>query len=183
MMSRIYRILLNLIKPSDPNNVQNGQVNSYMQRLSIKDRCQDQLFLFTEQLFVAFDYDDYDFTNNKIKTATIKYFDMSCHRGKYSLPEDVKYRKNGTDNDGCYSVTVSIAKLDGQMIPVHAPIKEESYENYPHSEIRAVRKKELDRCIPIPPEKIKHSSRATQLRFRKTISNMGDIKIMATLPV
>jgi len=113
--------------------------------------------------------------DGKILTENIKFPDFSCNWSKYSVPEDIRFRIAGCENDGCYSVTTKVARFDSRATPVHDPIDKKPWYNYSHVEVRALRAGE-DAEETIPPKKRKLTN-SIKLKYREHFSNHSIIEL------
>ncbi|WP_150107880.1 hypothetical protein [Methylobacter tundripaludum] len=124
-----------------------------------------------DKLFHAFNSDDLD--DNKINVNAIRFPDFSCNWDRFSKPISVRDRKNGSKNDGCFSITAEDSRYKDMATPCHDPLKEE--KNYSHIEIRQLTKDE--NVFFEPPKKrklekeIQGWSRSQRLEYRMHLVN------------
>lgn len=118
--------------------------------LRINGRSIDNNFTDNCLLYRAFSEDDFDYDLDRFKPEHIRFPDYSCHWNRYSKPEDIQYRKNGSPTDGCYSIKVRDAKYKNLARPVHDPIEEVNYENYAHVDVRTLPPGKPGGFIPEP---------------------------------
>jgi hypothetical protein len=105
------------------------------QRLSPRNFAQDDLLYRDFRL-------DYLNEQGEIEANTIRFPDLSCNWSRFSLPDDVKYRENGLNTDGCYSITVEFSRFQNIATPVHDLIQNVEFENYAHVEVRELKPEE-----------------------------------------
>ncbi len=90
-----------------------------------------------QRLYFAFDRTFVD-DEGRIKTEALRLPDFSCNWERFSIPEDVRYRKNGRLSDGCAAIRVDEVWYQDFATAVHDPICDEDPENYSHVEVRVV---------------------------------------------
>ncbi len=79
--------------------------------------------------------DDLD-EQGELDAESLRFPDLSCNWGCFSIPHDVRFRMPGCENDGCYAITVEAARFKSIATPVHEPLCNQELENYSHVEIR-----------------------------------------------
>lgn len=141
-------------------------------------RITDNSFQKECKLYRGFEPKDISHINGQILTHTIRFPDFSCNWNKFSSPEDVKYRAQNCENDGCYSVNTDTAQFDNRATPVHDPLNEAPWYNYAHVEIRALRDGENAGEI-IPPKKRK-LQKSIKLAYRDNFSFNALIELEPT---
>lgn len=147
--------------------------------LRLNGRVEDQHFKLTDKLYRSFDLDDYDETEDTIKTESIRRSDLSCNWDKYSIPSDIQYIENGSPYAGCYSLTVEVSKYKNIAMPVHVPREHDIYPNYSHAEIRACLATEEDAKKEGIPHGGRKFRKSMQLDYRQNIANKSIIEFMA----
>lgn len=151
----------------------------YPQHLKIDGRLRLSTKKFSpyDKLYHGFDKSDLD--SDKIDINKIRFPDFSCNWGKFSIPQDIAYRKNGKKTDGCYSITVTVSRYKEVATPVHDPIAENDYENYAHVEIRLLL--EGESIYTEPPKGRRNpkskSKKALRMEYRKNIVNNLEIDL------
>jgi hypothetical protein len=146
-----------------------------LKRLRIRGRAKLPVsaFLIAEKLYHGFAEDDIDPDTEKPKIASIRFPDFSCNWARFSEPEDVRVRPNAERTDGCYSITVEVARYQKFANPVHHPIVDHAYENYAHVEVRELRPDE-DFTFEPPRNRRKIKSAITnhmRLEYRQNLVN------------
>jgi hypothetical protein len=106
-------------------------------------------------LYRGFRLDDLD-DEGELDAESLRLPDLSCNWSRFSIPHDVRYRMPGCESDGCYSITVEVARYNSFATPVHEPICQQDPENYSHTEIREVY--EGESIISAPPKNRKSRS-------------------------
>lgn len=106
-------------------------------RLAIRGRptLNNGAFNPADRLYRGYCLDDFD-DNGNIDVASFESRDLSCNWDRFSIPSDVRHRLRGRETDGCYSITVEVARYKSLTTPCHHPIQQPDYENYAHVEIR-----------------------------------------------
>lgn len=146
----------------------------YPKELYINDRPRLPVIEFKseEKLFHGFTKDDLS-ENNEIIPESIRFPDFSCNWSRFSKPIHVRFRENGSLDDGCYSFTVETARYEEMANVVHDPIDDPEYPNYSHVEVR--RLKEGENINIEPPKGRQWKSGKTRLsakmRYRQNIKN------------
>lgn len=92
-------------------------------------------FRSSELLYRGFAVDELDDEGN-LDTNTLRLPDMSCNWGRFSIPDDIRYREHGRRTDGCYAITVETVHYKSFATPCHAPLCRVSSVNYSHVEAR-----------------------------------------------
>jgi len=128
-------------------------------------RGEDNSFQEFEKLYRGFEPNDLDSDNGQIKTENLRFPDLSCNWEKFSAPEDVKYRAEGCEGDGCYSVTVAVVRFDDIATPAHDPSNVSPWFNYAHTEVRCLRQGENVSTIPPKGRKLP-SSKLLKTKYR-----------------
>jgi len=147
------------------------------EHLHINGRGLDQNFTLQCKLFRSFRLDELDQQEHSIILESIKFPDISCNWDRYSVAQDIKFRRNGKETDGCYSITVETAKFEEIALPVHDPINDSEYPNYAHVEIRI--KKQTDPQDHIPEKGRKLNSKSKKMMYRQNLANKALIEFMA----
>jgi hypothetical protein len=88
-----------------------------------------------DHLYRAFSLADLDDAGN-IDVASFESSDLSCNWSRFAIASDIRHRENGRPTDGCYSITVEVARYRRMATPCHDPIQTPEFENYAHVEIR-----------------------------------------------
>ncbi|MCP4041467.1 MAG: hypothetical protein GY731_05840 [Gammaproteobacteria bacterium] len=145
------------------------------EHLHILGRQADRDFAGEDRLFRGFTREEYNDLEVTVHLSAIRFPDFSCNWDRYSLPEDIKYRRNGRDSDGCYSFTVEVTKYKEAATPVHDPIDDREFPNYAHVEVRALR--ETDPAGQAPPRKRK-LSRGKKLEYRQNLANRAHVEFL-----
>lgn len=118
--------------------------------------------------------------NEKIKLDTIKFPDFSCNWGQFSKPEDLRFRENAQEREGCYSFTVATSRYKNCATPVHDPIQDNNkHPNYAHVEVRQLDEGE-DILSEPPKQRKKLWGRAKRAEYRQNLINCLKIEITAT---
>lgn len=146
--------------------------------LKINDRQEDQTFTPTCKLYRAFRRDEFDTLENTILLESIRFPDFSTNWDRYSAAEDIKYRRNGRDTDGCYSFTVATAQHKDIAKPVHEPIDDPEFSNYAHVEVRVCKVGDLPDVLPAKGRKL--NSKTKKLEYRQNLANHAAVEFMAT---
>lgn len=157
------------------------EIPRYLHRNGCED---DQEFTCSCILFRSCQIDDFEGEDknkpfSKLKTDRIKLNGLSCNWDKYSEPEDLVYRKNGSPLDGCFAIPVSIIIEEQQYTngkfgpiakPVHCPDDDELTPNFAHAEIRAIKETDPNSpdFIPTPAKKF---SKKNKLALRVLIAS------------
>ncbi|SRR5713101_6373645 len=135
-------------------------------------------FALEDKLYVAFDADDTDPVGDDLIVESIRFPDFSSNWSRFSNPADVRLRPNGRSDDGCYSLTVRMARYKELATTVHDPVSDEAYQNYAHVEIRELQPGES--VYSEPPRNRKSSSRGRKnlrLEYRQNIINHHIIEL------
>lgn len=156
-------------------NIQNTEPN-YPDHLKIngREKLPNSSFEPNDKLYRDFDKDDLD-NNYELQPNSVSFPDISCNWGRFSYPEDVKFRKNGSHTNGCYSITVENARYENIATPVHAPLDEDDYENYSHTEIRELYGNETIDFQP-PPIRKKKTGKRRRSEYRQYFIDHIDIE-------
>jgi hypothetical protein len=75
----------------------------------------------------------------------------------------------GCERDGCYSITVEVARYESFATPCHDPICEEEVENYSHVEIREFLEEES--VLDEPPKERKKRRKVLRGEWKTNIIN------------
>lgn len=111
--------------------------NAWRERLQCNGRptLQPTDFRPSDLLYRGFRADELD-DEGAIDVDTLRFPDLSCNWNRFSIPQDVRVRMPSCEDDGCYSITVEVARYESFATPVHDPICEGESQNYSHVEIR-----------------------------------------------
>ncbi len=131
-----------------------------------------------DKLYRSYNSEELD-ENDKIKLERIKFPDLSCNWSKFSEPEDVLFRENTKQTDGCYSFTVKTSRYKEMATPVHDPVHHKTFPNYAHVEVRALRKGE-DIYFEPPRKKRKLRPDSKKMEYRQNILKCMKIEIEIT---
>jgi hypothetical protein len=125
-----------------------------------------------EKLYHGFCKYDLD-NDNEIIPESIRFPDFSCNWSRFSKPFHVRFRKNGSMDDGCYSITVETARYERMANVVHDPIDDPEYPNYSHIEVRKLKEGEDIDFEPPRGRKWKSgkSKLSAKMRYRQNIKN------------
>ena len=135
------------------------------------------IFRDNDKLYHGFDNSDLD-DMGQIKLETIRFPDFSCNWDRFSKPFHVRYRRNGTITDGCYSFPVKTARYKKCANVVHDPIDDPEFPNYSHVEIRRLLEGEDIDFEPPKERKWKQkSTKALRLEYRQNILNNHEIEL------
>ena len=154
--------------------------DKYPHRLYVRGRQKlpTSSFKDTDKLYRAFTREELEDDEN-IGLNAIKSTDISCNWSRFSKPEDLRYRKNAKDGEGCYSFTVVTSRYNNSANPVHYPIPDnDPYPNYSHVEVRQLY--EGEDILFEPPRGRKKKYPAKRLEYRKNLLNCLKIEIPAT---
>ncbi len=166
-MMPILKKLFSFLSPEYPSRLKiNGR-----KKLS-NDEIKDE-----EKLYHGFNKNDLD-DNDNLSVATIGFPDFSCNWSKFSEPEDIRYRENGSKTDGCYSILVKISRYKSYATPVHDPLAQ-PLENYSHIEVRELYDGESVYFEPPKNRKKKKSGKSRRLKYRQNILNNLNIILKA----
>jgi hypothetical protein len=132
-----------------------------------------------DKLYRSYILDDLD-EGERLMLGRIKFPDMSCNWGKFSKPEDILFRENAKQTDGCYSFTVEASRYENMATPVHDPVfgDKEICQNYAHAEVRSLRKGESIHSEP-PRGKRKLKPDAKKMAYRQNIRKLMQIELEA----
>lgn len=136
----------------------------------------DQSFKNSCKLYRGFEPSDLDPITGLIRLETIRFPDLSCNWDRYSVPEDVRYRIEGAEGDGCYSVTTKDVRFDHIATPVHDPITDGPRYNYAHVEVRCLKNGEPFSFVP-PRNRKLPGSRTRKLAYRTNLANKAQIEL------
>jgi hypothetical protein len=119
------------------------------QRLRVRGRSKLPYseFLHRDRLYRAYHLEELD-ESGLIDINTLGFPDLSCNWDRFSRPEDVRFRENGRETDGCYSFSVETARYKNIATSVHDPIELGPFENYAHVEVRELLEGEDPLCEP-----------------------------------
>jgi hypothetical protein len=124
--------------------------------------------LVTDTLFRGYEKIDLD-DEGELDTNAITLPDFSCNWARFSKPIEVKKREGGKETDGCYSITVEVARYKNMATPCHDMIK----GNYSHTEVRQLKTGES--IFYEPPKNRKLSShnwsKTKRFEYRQNIIN------------
>ena len=154
-------------------------IKNYPQHLNINDRKRLPTtgFRSSDKLYRGFVKDDLEYDEN-IGLYSINFPDLSFNWGRFSNPEDIRFRPSGKMTDGCYSITVEITRYKKIATPVHDPIEENGYENYSHVEVRELYNGEDINTEPPKGRKRDSKGRkAKRLAYRQNMINKLEIEI------
>src|SRR5260370_17205798 len=98
----------------------------------------------------------------------LRFPDLSCNWDRFSIPHDVRYRKPKCENDGCYAITVDVARFKSFATPVHYPLCNQEPENYSHVEIRELYEGEPETYTP-PRNRKNRNKRSKLFRFQRRV--------------
>lgn len=146
--------------------------------LQINGRTTDQNFHDDDILYRGFGLHEYDHLEETIKLESIRFPDLSCNWERYSEVEDIKFRQNGKNTDGCYSFSVVVSRYENIATPVHDPIDDPEYPNYAHTEIRVLRANDPQGYLPPKGRKLP-KSKVKKMRYRQNMANLLTIEVLA----
>src|SRR3990172_6339279 len=134
LMKFLRRVLLRVMKLmsfSAPSSTE------WQHRLAIRGRAtlSNADFAADDRLHRGFCLADLDDAGD-IYLASFESRDLSCNWSRFASAGDIRHRERGRDSDGCYSITVRIARHQNLATPCHDPIRNVQHENYAHVEIR-----------------------------------------------
>jgi hypothetical protein len=122
----------------------------------------------SDKLFRGFKADELD-DGGLIDADTLRLPDMSCNWDRFSLPEDVRHRLPGCDEDGCYAITVEVARFRSFATPCHDPICDGQNQNYSHVEIRELL--ESESVLESPPKNRKKRRKVLRGEWKTNVVN------------
>lgn len=125
-------------------------------------------FELTDKLYRGFAADELD-DDGCIDTNTLRLPDLSCNWGRFSLPGDVRHRMLACERDGCYSISVGVARHASFATPCHDPICGEEIENYSHVEVRELL--ESESVLDEPPKGRKKRRKVLRAEWKTNIIN------------
>lgn len=114
--------------------------SNYPDHLLCKDRQKLDVSEFDSgsKFYRGFSKNDLD-EDGEIKTETLQAPDLSCNWERFSEPEDVRYRENGSLEDGCFQFGIAEVRFQNMANPVHDPLCSGEVENYSHCELRSLK--------------------------------------------
>lgn len=159
---------------SDPSSVPSMPQSSerWRERLDCggRPKLSPMEFYPSDKLYRGFKADELD-DSGTLDANTLRLPDLSCNWSRISLPNDIRFRMPGCENDGCYSFTVEAARFDQFATICHAPICDEEIENYSHSEIRELFEGESVLSEPPQNRGKKKSRKAKRFAWRTHLIN------------
>jgi hypothetical protein len=120
-----------------------------------------------DKLYRGFKAEELD-DGGLIDTDTLRLPDLSCNWDRFSLAADIRHRP-GCERDGCYAITVEIARYKSFATPCHDPICGVDFENYPHVEIRELL--ETETVLDTPPKNRKKRRKVLRGEWKTNIVN------------
>ncbi|MEE9337301.1 MAG: hypothetical protein V3U87_04410 [Methylococcaceae bacterium] len=124
-----------------------------------------------DKLYRGFKKSDLDQDTGNLEVNSIRFPDFSCNWSRFSKPQDVKLRSNGSPSDGCYSFTVEHSRYKEMATPCHDPLKKE--KNYSHIELRQLTIEEQVSFEPPKGRKLEKQkqgwSKAQRLEYRQNL--------------
>ncbi|MEX0792448.1 MAG: hypothetical protein WD045_04895 [Pirellulaceae bacterium] len=130
-----------------------------------------------DRLYFSFDQSLVD-DEATVKTEALRLPDFSCNWSRFSLPEDVRFRRGGRITDGCAAIQVEDVRYEGFANAVHDPICDEEPQNYSHVEVRQV--PPGGDLQSEPPRRFKKGSKAKRNAWRRHIRNRLTILLHPT---
>jgi hypothetical protein len=129
-------------------------------------------FKICDKLYRGFKKSDLDQDTGILEVNSIRFPDFSCNWSRFSKPEDVRLRSNGSPSDGCYSFTVEHSRYKKMATPCHDPSKKE--KNYSHVELRQLTVEEPVSFEPPKKRKLDKQkdgwSKAQRLEYRQNLA-------------
>lgn len=153
--------------------------SDYPPDLACNERSKEKIESFkeTDLLFLGYRKANIDSSNGQVTTATLRLPDLSCNWERFSQPQDVRFRENGLQSDGCLSITVQDVRYEEYATAVHDPICGEPVENYSHCEVRTVQ--DGSDVLTEPPKKGAKRGKQMRLAWRRHVRNKLQIVIEA----
>ena len=141
-------------------------------RINGKPKLQTLDFQEHDKLYRAYTLEDLD-EREQIKLNSIRFPEYSCNWDRFSKPEHIRYRRNGSQSDGCYSIAVLVARFESKATPVHEPLVDDpEYPNYAHVDVRELYKEENILYEP-PRGRRSKISKSQKARYRHNlVSNL-----------
>ena len=136
-------------------------------------------FVDSDLLYRSFVKSDLD-ENGYLKLETIRFPDLSCNWARFSKPEDIWYRENGSVKNGCYAFSVKESRYDNIATPVHDPIElsgNSCIENYSHTEVRVL--KQGQSFLDDIPKDQRLTNKTKKIEYRQNIQKVSKILIKA----
>lgn len=128
-------------------------------------------FSLKDKLYHGFKKSDLDQNTDNLEANSIRFPDFSCNWDRFSKPDTVKFRENGSPSDGCFSFTVEQSRYKEMATACHDPLKKE--KNYSHIEVRQLKLDELVTFEPPKKRKLKKQvdgwSPSQRLEYRQNI--------------
>ena len=144
------------------DNSSGASIHTWRERLACRERqaLSPSDFNLTDLLYRGFRMDDLD-DEGVLDAESLRFPDLSCNWDRFSIPHDVRYRKPKCENDGCYAITVDVARFKSFATPVHYPLCNQEPENYSHVEIRELY--EAESVTSTPPRNRKNRNKRSKV--------------------